>query len=56
MVQAAHILLFYERKETARSPQMGNAEDTDEVIGKTGSGNTLERAAKDMAAVERGLC
>lgn len=33
---------------------MGNAEDTDELIGKTGSGNTLDGAAEDTAAVERG--
>lgn len=33
---------------------MGNGEDTDELIGKTGSGNTIGSAAKDMAAVERG--
>lgn len=31
---------------------MGNAEETNELIGKTGSGNTLDSAAKDVAAVE----
>lgn len=32
---------------------MGNAEETHELIGKTGSGNTLDGAAEDVAAVER---
>lgn len=31
--------VVHERKEAAVSLQMGNAEDTDELIGKTGSGN-----------------
>ena len=34
---------------------MGNAEETNELIGKTGSGNPLDGAAKDVAAVDRSL-
>lgn len=47
--------VIHERKEAAGSTQMGNAEETNELIGKTGSGNTLDSAAKDVAAVERSL-
>lgn len=47
--------VIHERKEAAGSTQMGNAEETNELIGKTGCGNTLDSAAKDVAAVERSL-
>lgn len=47
--------VIHERKEAAGSTQMGNAEETNELIGKTGSGNTLASAAKDVAAAERSL-
>lgn len=47
--------VIHERKEAAGATQMGNAEETNELIGKTGSGNTLDSAAKDVAAVERSL-
>lgn len=32
---------------------MGNAEDTDELTGKRGSGNTLNGAAKGTASAKR---
>lgn len=47
--------VIHERKEAAGAPQMGNAEETNELIGKTGRGNTLDSAAKDVAAVGRSL-
>lgn len=37
-VQVAHILLFMRGRKQKFSLQMGNAEDTDELIGITGSG------------------
>lgn len=55
--------VIHERKEAAGATQMGNAEETNELVGKTGSGNTLASAAKDVsdlwkeafAAAQRGF-
>lgn len=45
--------VIHERKEAAGSTQMGNAEETNELTGKTGSGKTLEGVEEEVAAVGR---